>query len=158
MSRQPAARVTAYVHITNSLVVTYTPVPSTHMLRQWRTVQLLQSSRPALGALFTSARPTSMPSSKGEPTDPELREEIKEEVKEEEKGNSHCPSYPTQLPFLQILWRVDDRQVAARAAGRRGKPVRWRDSTKRKAATTRTRAGTRTKRRKALRRRRRTSR
>lgn len=29
-----------------------------------------------------------MPSSKGEPTDPELREEIKEEVKNEEKGKS----------------------------------------------------------------------
>lgn len=27
-----------------------------------------------------------MPSSKGEPTDPELREKIKEEVKNEEKG------------------------------------------------------------------------
>jgi len=27
-----------------------------------------------------------MPSSKGEPTDPKLREEIKEEVKDEEKG------------------------------------------------------------------------
>ena len=27
-----------------------------------------------------------MPSSKGEPTDPELREQIKEEVKNEEKG------------------------------------------------------------------------
>jgi len=29
-----------------------------------------------------------MPSSKGEPTDPELREKIKEEVKAEEKGVS----------------------------------------------------------------------
>lgn len=29
-----------------------------------------------------------MPSSKGEPTDPELREKIKEEVKNEEKGVS----------------------------------------------------------------------
>lgn len=29
-----------------------------------------------------------MPSSKGEPTDPELREKIKEEVKNEEKGAS----------------------------------------------------------------------
>ena len=28
-----------------------------------------------------------MPSSKGEPTDPELREKIKEEVKNEEKGS-----------------------------------------------------------------------
>ena len=30
-----------------------------------------------------------MPSSKGEPTDPELREKIKEEVKAEEKGTAH---------------------------------------------------------------------
>jgi hypothetical protein len=30
-----------------------------------------------------------MPSSKGEPTDPELREKIKEEVKNEEKGVLH---------------------------------------------------------------------
>lgn len=29
-----------------------------------------------------------MPSSKGEPTDPELREKIKEEVKAEEKGET----------------------------------------------------------------------
>lgn len=32
-----------------------------------------------------------MPSSKGEPTDPELREEVKEEVKSEEKGEFHYP-------------------------------------------------------------------
>lgn len=37
-----------------------------------------------------------MPSTKGEPTDPELREKIKEEVKAEEKG----------APPLQLLWRV----------------------------------------------------
>lgn len=30
--------------------------------------------------------PNTMPSSKGEPTDPQMREEIKEEVKNEEKG------------------------------------------------------------------------
>ncbi|RMY91843.1 hypothetical protein D0861_02836 [Hortaea werneckii] len=30
-----------------------------------------------------------MPSTKGEPTDPELREKIKEEVKNEEKGKLH---------------------------------------------------------------------
>lgn len=29
-----------------------------------------------------------MPSSKGEPTDPELREKVKEEVKAEEKGDT----------------------------------------------------------------------
>lgn len=31
-----------------------------------------------------------MPSSKGEPTDPKLREEVKEEVKAEEKGVPSC--------------------------------------------------------------------
>lgn len=35
---------------------------------------------------FTSSTTASMPSSKGTPTDPELREKIKEEVKAEEKG------------------------------------------------------------------------
>jgi hypothetical protein len=30
-----------------------------------------------------------MPSSKGNPTDPELRKEVKEEVKAEEKGRSY---------------------------------------------------------------------
>jgi len=33
-----------------------------------------------------------MPSSKGEPTDPELREKIKDEVKGEEKGRLHTAS------------------------------------------------------------------
>ncbi|KAK0279838.1 hypothetical protein LTR91_007815 [Friedmanniomyces endolithicus] len=33
-----------------------------------------------------------MPSSKGEPTDPELREKVKEEVKGESKGNIPSPS------------------------------------------------------------------
>jgi hypothetical protein len=35
-----------------------------------------------------------MPSSKGNPTDPELREEVKEEVKAEDKGETMA-SYPT---------------------------------------------------------------
>lgn len=49
-----------------------------------------------------------MPSSKGEPTDPELREKIKEEVKAEEKGifgfpipNAH--SHPVPHPSLPSL-------------------------------------------------------
>jgi hypothetical protein len=37
-----------------------------------------------------------MPSSKGNPTDPELREEVKEEVKAEEKGRS----FPRWEQFL----------------------------------------------------------
>jgi len=35
---------------------------------------------------FTNATTSRMPSSKGTPTDPELREEVKEEVKAMEKG------------------------------------------------------------------------
>lgn len=35
---------------------------------------------------FAPTSTDNMPSSKGEPTDPELREKIKEEVKNEEKG------------------------------------------------------------------------
>ena len=40
-----------------------------------------------------------MPSSKGEPTDPELREQVREEVKSEEKGPfpSRQSSYPPSL-------------------------------------------------------------
>ena len=37
-----------------------------------------------------------MPSSKGEPTDPELREKIKEEVKAEEKGKTESFLSPDQ--------------------------------------------------------------
>lgn len=44
-----------------------------------------QSQRYPGGSVKASAI---MPSSKGEPTDPELREKIKEEVKNEEKGAS----------------------------------------------------------------------
>ena len=35
---------------------------------------------------FSTSQKNKMPSSKGEPTDPELREKVKEEVKSEEKG------------------------------------------------------------------------
>ena len=47
-----------------------------------------------------------MPSSKGEPTDPELREKIKEEVKAEEKGILPCARLPLDLndfsgPFIR---------------------------------------------------------
>jgi hypothetical protein len=41
-----------------------------------------------------------MPSSKGKPTDPELREEVKEEVKGMEKGASPHPS-------LRFIFTVD---------------------------------------------------
>ncbi|KAI6906737.1 hypothetical protein KC324_g13137 [Hortaea werneckii] len=44
-----------------------------------------------------------MPSTKGEPTDPELREKIKEEVKNEEKG--------------KLLQTVHVRQMRYEAAG-----------------------------------------
>lgn len=37
---------------------------------------------------FATCNQYNMPSSKGEPTDPELREQVKEEVKAEEKGRS----------------------------------------------------------------------
>ena len=52
-----------------------------------------------------------MPSSKGEPTDPELREKIKEEVKNEEKGKFHsctvenadiCRSYLCRVSLLTL--------------------------------------------------------
>lgn len=45
----------------------------------------------------SSYKPNKMPSSKGEPTDPELREKVKEEVKAEEKGkvSIYLPRYPS---------------------------------------------------------------
>lgn len=48
-----------------------------------------------------------MPSSKGEPTDPELRERIKEEVKAEEKGTvpllpRASISLPSPYPLLSL--------------------------------------------------------
>lgn len=52
-----------------------------------------------------------MPSSKGDPTDPELREKIKEEVKNEEKGKdlscitpvSWSPPMPLLFPLFSSL-------------------------------------------------------
>jgi len=46
------------------------------------------AEQPSLSPTFSQKKTisTRMPSSKGEPTDPELREKIKEEVKNEEKG------------------------------------------------------------------------
>lgn len=55
----------------------------------------LKSLKRSLGPSCTlnSTATLKMPSSKGEPTDPELREQVKEEVKNEEKGLS--PLRPT---------------------------------------------------------------
>ena len=44
------------------------------------------SQRATFNRTKSSSSDIKMPSSKGEPTDPELREKIKEEVKNEEKG------------------------------------------------------------------------
>lgn len=56
----------------------------------------------------SSYKPNKMPSSKGEPTDPELREKVKEEVKAEEKGklSIYLSTYPfvyqsTNKPYSQ---------------------------------------------------------
>jgi hypothetical protein len=46
-----------------------------------------------------------MPSSKGNPTDPELREQVKEEVKAEEKGMVHL-MISLSLPSLVVLKKV----------------------------------------------------
>jgi hypothetical protein len=51
------------------------------------------------------ARGERMPSSKGKPTDPELREEVKDEVKAEEKGErSNLVS--SEQNFASCLWRA----------------------------------------------------
>ena len=44
-----------------------------------------------------------MPSSKGEPTDPELREKVKEEVKGEEKGKLEAIKYSGAYAALIAL-------------------------------------------------------
>lgn len=66
-----------------------------------------------------------MPSSKGEPTDPELRERIKEEVKAEEKGEwSHHPTKSLAGRTGKTL--IDGpEQVVAKAAGQLGKRASW---------------------------------
>lgn len=58
----------------------------------------------------SSYKPNKMPSSKGEPTDPELREKVKEEVKAEEKGkvsiypfvhlSIYLPIHLSAYPFI----------------------------------------------------------
>lgn len=90
---------------------------------------------------------TKMPSSKGEPTDPELREKIREEVKAEEKGTL-CLSSPTTLrSSTELLLKFV--QEEAKATGRRGKLGRWRGDTRLPGVTTRTQEITRIRRRKA---------
>lgn len=60
--------------------ILYLPVPPSRSAYQ--STSLLDSK-----PYHTSSyKPNKMPSSKGEPTDPELREKVKEEVKAEEKG------------------------------------------------------------------------
>lgn len=60
--------------------ILYLPVPPSHSA--FHSPSLLDSK-----PYHTSSyKPNKMPSSKGEPTDPELREKVKEEVKAEEKG------------------------------------------------------------------------
>jgi hypothetical protein len=67
-----------------------------------------------------------MPSSKGNPTDPELREQIKEEVKSEQKGNSNVlKSFLTSLQAVVLV------------LGRLGKLLNLRRDTKLRAVTTR---------------------
>lgn len=62
------------------------------MLRRVDNSRVLQRIREKTSNLtsqdrfITTTSAIGMPSSKGEPTDPELREKIKEEVKAEEKG------------------------------------------------------------------------
>ncbi|KAK0878341.1 hypothetical protein LTR87_007879 [Friedmanniomyces endolithicus] len=50
-----------------------------------------------------------MPSSKGEPTDPDLREKVKEEVKGESKGTSHAIPIYTLPRWGRQLVSVEGR-------------------------------------------------
>ena len=93
-----------------------------------------------------------MPSSKGKPTDPKLREEVKEEVKQESKGKSE----PEQLSLVEMRLLehclsgnlADTHQVVDLVAGQLGRPASWHADTRPRAETTRTLARTRTRRRK----------
>jgi hypothetical protein len=62
-----------------------------------------------------------MPSSKGEPTDPELREKIKEEVKNEEKGihnpNATSSISATMISKLKLKFRWRQRQLVRLESG-----------------------------------------
>ena len=57
------------------------------MLRAFRKSIITSTCTLKQHRLLSSTLPATMPSSKGEPTDPQMREEIKEEVKQEEKGS-----------------------------------------------------------------------
>jgi len=70
-----------------------------------------------------------MPSSKGEPTDPELREKVKEEVKNEEKGQCHAKFYE----WSEVAMTDNSIQVVEKEAGRRGKPARCQSVTRLRA-------------------------
>lgn len=61
-----------------------------------------------------------MPSSKGKPTDPKLREEVKEEVKRENKG-THVPT-PNQFDILAFAVSVVGETTAANCAVSRWRP------------------------------------
>ena len=56
---------------------------------------------------------SSMPSSKGKPTDPKLREEVKEEVKQESKGE--VPSHPPSPPTINSIQRPHYTERAEKA-------------------------------------------
>lgn len=53
---------------------------------EFRPDSWVATSTPITYPTFCHITSANMPSSKGEPTDPELREQVKEEVKAEEKG------------------------------------------------------------------------
>ena len=92
-----------------------------------------------------------MGSSKGEPTDPELREKIKEEVKAEEKG-VYCEKAQVDMKFRTYsLTRF--LKVVVRDNGLLGKQERWLADMRPRAATTRTPETTRIRRRKGSQRR-----
>ncbi|KAK5115977.1 hypothetical protein LTR62_000433 [Meristemomyces frigidus] len=60
-----------------------------------------------------------MPSSKGEPTDPELREQVKEEVKAEEKGTKQ-PLPPHNIcggPGKWSAWKAGEMAKRYEAQG-----------------------------------------
>ena len=93
------------------------PAPETKTAREYLSEILSRSDQcksrgPARSQRYTSnlsrssnSNDNNMPSSKGKPTDPQLREEVKEEVKKESKGTTRIPFHSIPFRFIPTFSR-----------------------------------------------------
>lgn len=112
----------------------FRPNPASHQTAHESLLDILYRSDQC--RRYTPSGKSRMPSSKGKPTDPQLREEVKEEVKQESKGKYVWSNGQTSLTA---------RQAVEPAAGRHGKPRRWHADMNRRVVTTKTPGRTRTR-------------